>query len=237
MSPKKKKRRAIWKISPGRSARFWDSFRGQKIIAIGWLEELGDLRKINDLEEVKKLAVKKGYSQSAINQTWSFYRNVNIDDFVVAFGRSSLLDIGRVVGRYYYDDSVESYFDDENTYVHRRKADWFDVFPKPLDIKSDVKLYRSFRWPQDTIHEIVDVDVKRRITDFFSGKGITPSKTNILRAIEELKAGGKIKIRKDELFEKLVKIVEVEEKKKLKTNWQAETWKRIRELAERVAGE
>ena len=56
----------VWKISLGRNARFWDTFKLQGIVAIGWLRRLGDLRKIDDLNEIKKLAVKQGYSQSAI---------------------------------------------------------------------------------------------------------------------------------------------------------------------------
>ena len=227
-------RNKIWKISPGKNAKFWDAFKSQGIVAIGWLERLGDLRKINDLEEVKKLAVKKGYSQSAINQTWSFYRNVNINDFVVAFGRSSLLDIGRVVGPYYYDDSLESYFDDEYSYVHRREVEWFEVFPKPIKIKSDKKLYPSFRWPQDTIHEISDIDVKRRIEGFISGRGIIPSKNHILKAIEEI---SKSEIKKTELFEKLVHMIETKERQKLRLNWQKRTWEKMKEFAEEVIGE
>lgn len=227
-------RSKIWKISPGRNARFWDAFRGQGIIAIGWLEELGDLRKIVEYEEIRKLAIKKGSSQSAINQTWDFYKNVNINDLVVAFGRGSLLDVGRVVGPYYYDDSVESYFDDENTYVHRRKVEWFEVFPKPLKIKDNKELYPHFRWPQDTIHEIADANVKRRIEGFILGREIIPSKIHILRAIEEI---GKTEIKRNELLEKIAKIIETEGGQRLRPNWQKKTWERIKNLAEEVIEE
>lgn len=229
----------IWKISPGKNAVYWSDFKEQGIIAIGW-EEFGDIREIGDKTQLREITAQKiSYSDTdyATDQGWAFYKGIKEDDIVVAFGKGSLLDIGKVVGEYFFDDSKESSFHDGYTFPHRKNVEWFNVFDKPLEIRDDEKMYHAFRWPQDTIHEIVDVDIKRRIRDFISGKRIIPSKTHILRAIEELREVGKIKIRKDELFKKLVKIVEAEEKKKLKTNWQAETWKRIRELAERVVGE
>lgn len=66
---------------------------------------------------------------------------------------------------------------------------------------------------------------------------VLPSRDHILKAIDELREAGVTKIKKDELFEKLFKIVEVEEKRQLRTDWQDKTWERIKELAEEVIGE
>jgi len=65
---------------------------------------------------------------------------------------------------------------------------------------------------------------------------ILPSKDHIIKALEELKKAGFNRIKKAELFEKLFRIVEIEEKKQLRTDWQDKTWEKVKELAERLIG-
>ena len=159
----------IWKISPGKNAAYWQDFKDKQIVALGWLEETGDLSKIDDYEMIKKVAKEKGYSQNAIDQAWDFYKNVEVNDLVVAFGRGSIIDIGRVTGNYFFDDSKKASFRDGNSYFHRKSAEWFEIFDRPLKIAKErgyEKLYGSLRWPQDSIHEITDQNAKKAILGY-----------------------------------------------------------------------
>lgn len=230
----------VWKISPGKNAAYWQDFKGKRIIALGWLRKVGDLGKIDDYDRIKKLATEKGYSQNAIDQTWNFYKNIEVDHIVVAFGRGSILDIGRVIGGYFFDDEKNASFHDGYSYFHRRSAEWFEIFDVPLKIADERRyeqLYKALRWPQDSVHEIIDQNAKKMILNYVSSTTSYPTADQILEAINELKAEGKTLIKKDELFEKLEPIVKSATKTEVNSDWRTLAWERTKKLAKTLIEE
>lgn len=229
----------MWKISPGRNAVYWQDFKEKKIIAIGWLETVGDLSKIDDYDKIKKIAESKRYSQSAITQTWNLYKNVEVDHLAVAFGRGSILDIGRVIGKYFFDDSKNASFHNGESYFHRKEVEWLELFDRPLkvaDKPNHEQLYRALRWPEDSLHEIMDTKAQKMIIDYVSNATSWPSSDQILGAISKLIDEGKIVIKKEELFEELTHITKSETVSKAKPNWKELTWERTKKLAQNLIG-
>jgi len=220
----------IWKVSPGPRAKYWEDFQDQGIIALGWLWELGDLKKIKDYEKIKELALEAELSYSAIRQTWDLYDNVGKGHLVVAFGKKSIYDIGIVTSCYYFDDSEESYFRDGETYFHRRKVDWFNIFEQRFGLDDEELLYQALRWPQDSIHEITSSECNKIIIDQILKGGIIPSDAQIYNAIIKMRKNGKT-IFKVDLLEEIFERIHGEGLT-LRRNWQDITWSRIIELAE-----
>lgn len=176
----------FWKISPGKGARYWNDFKKQGMMAIGWLDRLGDLRKIGDYQEIRDRAFKENYSIFALNQAWDFYNNVKIGDIVVAFGKGTIIDIGKVSGEYYFEDSEEKSFADGEIFGHRRGVTWFNLFDEPFQLKNDRELYTALRWPVDTLHEIKGKGVQKIIMDILSGQGVIDSKLPQIPTINEI---------------------------------------------------
>lgn len=113
--------RRYWLYAPGRSAKHWEQFHRDGIIAIDWTE-IGDLGHFADKEAVRKrLQEFHGDPASKKNDTlacWEFARVMRSGDIVFAKeGVTRLLGAGVVRGEYAYDASQE-------TFQHRRQAEW-----------------------------------------------------------------------------------------------------------------
>jgi len=151
----------IWKYSPGKGAHFWNKCLTMGIIAMGW-SEVNDLTWYNSLEEISERCEEVGYSwgvgRAGDLQLWEF-KNMNINDIVVAYGRGKILGVGLIISPYFYDNSYENRVA-EGKYPHRRKVTWVSI--PNLDIRKDRVLYgrppRSYGTLniQDTIHKITD---------------------------------------------------------------------------------
>ncbi|MEA2033304.1 MAG: endonuclease NucS [Euryarchaeota archaeon] len=126
--------RKIWKISPGQSARLWPEFREKNCIAIGW-NGVGDLNKYSSDDEIRR-KFREVYPNSTPDRVIAFY-NIKEGDVVIAYGKQSILAVGKVERGYSYKDDFE--------YYHRRPVNW-NTCPEPLDIGgfSD-KLQRKLR--------------------------------------------------------------------------------------------
>lgn len=158
----------VWKFSPGKGAHFWDACVSKGIIAMGW-EDVNDLTWFEDLTELSKRCKEVGYSwgagRSADLQLWEF-KNIQVNDIIVAYGRGRILGIGIAISQYYYDNSKKSKVSDY-PYPHRHKVTWLAT--PNLDIRGDRTLYgdppSSYGTlnTEDTIHKIADEYTIRKV--------------------------------------------------------------------------
>ncbi len=67
----------FWKISPGKSGKYWDFFRDSGMMAIGWLSRIGDLDDYGTKEsmrfEAKRLGYPSGGGRTGVTQMIEFF--------------------------------------------------------------------------------------------------------------------------------------------------------------------
>ena len=120
-----------WKIAPGEGARFWDSWKSEGHVSIGW-NLVGDLtgcdRKTFD-DRIRQAAAEDpgGYKAQGAEQLWQFLQIPVGARIVANQGKSRVLGIGTVTGTYLYSPGQE--------YPHRLPVrwDWLGelVLPEP----------------------------------------------------------------------------------------------------------
>lgn len=152
----------IWKISPGKGHYQWEVWKQKNVMAIGWFYwGLIDLRKVTNITALEQALRDAGDDSPgyAAEQCWTFCNEVKVDDIVVAYGRYSVLDIGRVEGKYY--PKMDNLAKNWELYGHRRKVNWFEI--GPVKIK-DAKI-RKFLSKNRTIFEITHRPTLKFIND------------------------------------------------------------------------
>ena len=120
---------SFWKIQPGRQAHYWDLWRNEGCISVGWTA-LGDLSAIDaDEWPQHRDAIQRErskWSKSGLNQAWCFATQVQPGDRVVAnHGRNKVLGIGTVTGSYYFVEGEE--------HGHRIPVRWDDLTPRQIE--------------------------------------------------------------------------------------------------------
>jgi hypothetical protein len=117
----------FWKISPGLKAKYWDDFRQQQIIAIGWDDKI-DLRTLNADSRLGFGSVLSSHpdknphdTTQATNQLWTFFHEMHIGDLVCAYGGKHILGCGVIASEYDFEPLVDL--------AHRRQIDWQSVQP------------------------------------------------------------------------------------------------------------
>jgi 5-methylcytosine-specific restriction protein B len=118
-----------WKISPGENGWQWAECQGGNFIAIGW-DELGDLTGVSradfDQRRDALLAQHSDWSKVAVNQVWSFAKQIKEGDRIVANrGTSELLGTGTVTGPYYFVPEVR--------HGHRLPVEWDDITLRKIE--------------------------------------------------------------------------------------------------------
>jgi MoxR-like ATPase len=111
----------VWLYAPGRDAEHWDEFYRDGIIAIGW-NELGDLSKFQDLEEVtdrmREVYARESNPMNDARACYEFAHDMRPGDLVFAKrGRFRIVGYGTVLGEYRYDPTRENY-------QHTRRIRW-----------------------------------------------------------------------------------------------------------------
>jgi len=170
---------AVWKFSPGKAAYFWNECLSQGIIAIGW-QRVNDLTWINSIQELSDRCKQVGYSygtgRSADLQLWEF-KNIEVNDIVVAYGRGRILGLGIVTSPYYYDNSWDNRVSDRYGYPHRHRVTW--IATPNFDIRGDDVLYGN---PPDSYGTLNTQDSIHRITNKYTIKKIKQLVINALFA-------------------------------------------------------
>jgi 5-methylcytosine-specific restriction protein B len=116
--------RRVWLVSPGEGARFWEAWRVEGIIAIGW-DYLGDLLGYPDRAAVEaRMRVKRGGDTNPYNDVhacWDFSRAMAAGDILIAKrGRRRIVGVGVVSGEYTFQAHRQAY-------QHVRAVDWRHV--------------------------------------------------------------------------------------------------------------
>lgn len=110
-----------WLYAPGEAAKFWDEFREEGIMGIGW-DEIGSLIQYRSKEEMKAAMQKVwGEGKSFMHDglaVWQFAREIKPGDVVFAKkGIKYIVGRGVVASDYYFDESRQEY-------KHLRKVEW-----------------------------------------------------------------------------------------------------------------
>ncbi len=111
----------VWEIAPGRNATYWESFKQDGVVAIGWNQIL-DLEAYSSREAISE-AIKKKLEPDTEPRNdslalWQFCREMKPGDIVLAKkGRRALVGIGTVIGDYEYRPERPDYH-------HVRKVRW-----------------------------------------------------------------------------------------------------------------
>lgn len=118
-----------WKISPGAEGRLWPQWLEDGVASIGW-DDLGDLTDVDRTTFVETRNRLKAdnptYTKAGAEQVWRF-RDIPVGAYLVANrGTREILGLGRVTGRYFYDESATEH-------RHRLPVEWFDTSGRPAD--------------------------------------------------------------------------------------------------------
>jgi len=112
----------VWLIAPGRGARYWNQFKDQEEINIGW--DVGDASQYSD-EEAVRLAMRrkwdpeKSYRNDGL-AVYQFAQVMQVGDVVIAKkGNSTYLAYGVVVSDYRYEERA-------NDHPNIRNVMWID---------------------------------------------------------------------------------------------------------------
>ena len=118
----------FWAIAPGHDAEFWNEWKDEGIVSIGW-GKLGDFSKYDDLTVITdKISdvYREEYDtkpKNAARTIYDFTWEMQEGDFVLAKqGKKKLLGVGKIVSDHYYDESRDD---------HRnlRKVEWLAYGP------------------------------------------------------------------------------------------------------------
>jgi 5-methylcytosine-specific restriction enzyme B len=137
-----------WLLAAGEKNKYWEEFKREKRISIGW-RELGDLRKYKDKREItEKLREIHNLEHTPTNDALAneqFVREMNEGDIVlIKQGMNKLIAMGEITSPYLYNPENG----DHHSY---REVDWrreggWDVSDLPLNMKTltDITDYEDF---------------------------------------------------------------------------------------------
>jgi len=114
--------KCYWKISPGENANYWDVWRDEGFIAIGW--DKIDVSKGNIQKQVEE-KYPDGKAGYIAKQFGYFTDDMKEGDVIVAYGNNQILGIGEIAGEYHFDGAAKEY-------KHRRGVEWIDSAPKDV---------------------------------------------------------------------------------------------------------
>ena len=144
----------VWEIAPGPNATYWESFKRDGIVAIGW-EMISDLSEFKSREEISaELKAKLSLDTEPRNNSlalWQFGHEMKPGDLVLAKkGRRALVGVGTVVGGY-------EYHPDRPDYPHVRKVRWDKEGFWKLNVNLTTKALTDLTPYQEHIAKLMDV--------------------------------------------------------------------------------
>lgn len=124
-----------WKIAPGQGAKYWDDWRENSYIAIGWNgfgkvtqdDRQAFMTHAKDVE--KRIA---GHKSGGAEMVWRFAREMKPGDRVVANkGQRQVVGIGTIEGEYEFHEDAE--------FAHQRRVVWDDTEVRAIDVPGFIK--------------------------------------------------------------------------------------------------
>jgi hypothetical protein len=145
----------IWKISPGENAFQWPEYSrrvdpktAKGVIAVGYYE-IGDPCNMTFAEIARRARDKRRKKPRHVaKQLVRFFREMRVGNLIVAYGKSTIFDVGKVIGKATHLPSE----DPDIIYGNQRPVRWFKVGPVSLTRKER----DPFCYPNDTVHRITD---------------------------------------------------------------------------------
>ena len=124
-----------WVIAPGEKAEFWEEWKDDGLVAIGW-DSLGDLRNYDSKEaivrEFQKQSGDKTAKKNSATACHQFCRTMKKGDYVFAKkGTSELLGFAEVISDYIYEPSRPKFH-------HVRRVEWeaYGNWQLPTELKN-----------------------------------------------------------------------------------------------------
>jgi predicted RNA-binding protein with PUA-like domain len=127
---------SYWKISPGRGASLWPTWRDGNHVSIGW-GELGNLSGLSRDEfdaRLNSLVDQQGWTRAGAEQAWRFSQIPVGARIVANDGTKRVLGIGTVVGGYEFSDREDVAVDaDGASHSHRLPVRWDDLNERSVE--------------------------------------------------------------------------------------------------------
>jgi len=150
----------IWMVRAGKRGRFISEFLEKNVVAISY-GDIGDLSRISNIDDIKKLIVKRHSDQSEgtinswANQIYHFLFDLKKDkDYVITYDNYNRnYHIGKVIGDFEYNKNII------NEFRYIRKVKWLYKIPRD-DLSPRVKYSLNpgltiFRLNNDAKNEII----------------------------------------------------------------------------------
>jgi len=122
--------RRVVKVAPGRSGEYWEEWRDEGYVSVGW-PELGNLTGLSRAEFItrrnavaEQLGNTPGNTRAGLDQVWRFVSLAPGDLVVANRGTTEVLGLGEVTGTYQFAEGVE--------YCHRIPVRWRETTPRAV---------------------------------------------------------------------------------------------------------
>jgi hypothetical protein len=223
----------VWKFTAGHTEGkgFMNDFFNNGRVALGYVyhDALRFVRNHQGLSNLRYRRDNRKLSYNVQRQMWDFI-SMKRGNVVALKLKKEVVALGVVASaELLYDDSpLESkYFREEQNYPNRKRVFWLSRFmPHPIEGKEFVK---SFRYPQDTIHEITERSSKNKILAWviwYSRHFATEKERDIIEQIgiveideqklpQRIPTTTKIAEREDSALQKVIDYEEKEEHRKV----------------------
>ncbi|KXB01427.1 hypothetical protein AKJ43_03385, partial [candidate division MSBL1 archaeon SCGC-AAA261D19] len=118
--------RNYWKVAPGKGAKYWDEFRNNNVMAIGFLHDV-DYTELEKEDDIKQKFVEEGAStREAAQRTRSVksFKEIKKGDIIfVNKGKQSILAIAEVTGDYEYKPDALP----DSGFPHMYRVNWLKI--------------------------------------------------------------------------------------------------------------
>jgi hypothetical protein len=132
----KKNMTNLWKIAPGRQAKYWNECHEKGCIAINWLNRT-NLRGMSKDDILQALRETEDGSTGSANSIWQFINDIQQSHVVVANeGKSHVVGVGIVKSDYLPPGSPKNPFRGQEYNCQTRIVDW--VIDRPIGLETDV---------------------------------------------------------------------------------------------------
>ena len=149
----------IWLYAPGENAKYWEKFKKEKIMAIGW-GDVGTLNHLCDLSEIKDKMKKiwgedKTYKNDAL-AVWQFAYQVKPGDIVfVKQGISKVIGRGIVTSNYKYDETQPEHYNHVYEMEWTHEGEWITNRKLPMKTLTRINVYKDL---VKGLNELLNID-------------------------------------------------------------------------------
>lgn len=181
----------VWKVAPGRKAKFWNECRDSGSMCIGWFGDK-DFRDFKSREEVRDALISTGEKGGGASSIWAFTHLMKPGDVVVANnGLSRIVGIGRVTSDYIPPTDQQNPSPVEK-YKHARRVDWrvtreFEL-SQELFTQSTVTRIKSTVWDQIRAEYQAKYPDLKPVFDQLTGGQPTPVVPSVSSTVKKLLA-------------------------------------------------